>query len=95
MDKELLEYNIASIRRNPNRPYRYNNLELVSEEFPFIKEEFPHAVLFCTNSFQYVIVNEKARKDLAKKLDNSRRELAAELHKIEHILFDVNNVRVR
>ena len=95
MDRDLLEYNIASIRRNPNKPYRYNNMELASEEYPFIKEEFPHAMLFCINDAQYIIVNEKARKDLVKRLDNTRRDLASALRNTERILYDVNNVRLR
>lgn len=93
MDRDILEYNIASIRRNINKPFRYNNMELVTEEFPYIKEEFPNSMLICTEDSQYVIVNERARKALLKQLTAVRNERAAALKKVENTLFVLNNAR--
>lgn len=72
MDREHLEYNLREIRKHKGAPFQMANEELADEQFPYIKEEFPEAVMVKYDIVQYIIVTKRARTALIKRLMASK-----------------------
>lgn len=84
MDREHLEYNLREIRKRKGMPFRLANEEVADEQFPYIKEEFPEAVMVKCDIDQYIVVTKRARSALIKQLERRKEkyeQLISELEK--------------
>lgn len=60
MDKELIESYLEDIQGRKNIPYSLGNEKLAAEIFPYVKSEFPYAIMIKTLDMQYIVVTKKA-----------------------------------
>ncbi len=72
-DQDHLDWTIKNINKKKGTPYYMANEELADKIFPFIKEEFPDAIMIKLGIDQFIAVNKRSKNALIKRL-NIRKE---------------------
>ena len=83
MDREYLKYNLRDIRAHKDFPFQLANEKLADEQFPFIKAEFPDALMVKYDIFQYIVVTEHARLTLITELASIKSNHEQQIVEIE------------
>lgn len=91
MDREHLEYNLREIRKHKGTPFRLANEEVADEQFPYIKEEFPEAVMVKYDIVQYITVTKRARTALIKHLTASKAKHENYIAELERAVDELKN----
>lgn len=83
MDRDHLKYNLREIQKHKGMPFQMANEELADEQFPYIKAEFPEAVMVKCDIDQYIVVTKRARTVLIKRLMASKAKHENDIVEIE------------
>jgi len=72
-DQDHLNWTIEAINKKINTPHYIANEELADKIFPYIKEEFPDAIMIKLGIDQFICTNKRSKNALIKRL-NLRKE---------------------
>ena len=86
MNRDHLEYNLKEIRRHKGIPFDLANETLADEQFPYIKQDFPGAQMIKYDICQYIIVTDRARKVLIKRLDALKTKYETWIQKLDEVI---------
>lgn len=89
MDREHLEYNVREIRKHKGTPFSMANEILADEQFPYIKAEFPEAVMVKCGIGQYIAVTKRARTALLKQLEGSKAKYEQTIAELEKAICEL------
>jgi len=91
MDREHLECNMRDLRKQKGKPFCLANEEVADEMFPYVLAEFPGATMVKQGISQYIVVSKRARNDLIKRFQASKRIHEREITGIEKAVNELKN----
>jgi hypothetical protein len=90
LEHDYIDYTLKEVKKCKNKPYIMCNKELASEIFPVIKKVYPDAEIYTLGITQYIIVSDKAKKVLYRKLNKKKADYQSVISEIDIIINSLN-----
>ena len=89
MDWDEYAYFRGEALKRKTKPYHMANSDLAAEYFTEIQKEYPTASFHTFDIHQFICLNDKARKNLIKQLQELQRKKEAELQTLKDTITEV------
>lgn len=89
MDWEEYAYFKGELMKRKTQPYHMANPELAKEYFTQFKSEYPEASFHSFDISQFICLNDRARKNLIRKLQELQRKKEAELQALKDTITEI------
>lgn len=91
LDREVYGYFVRELLKRKTQPYRMSNEPVAIECFNAFRQEHPDASIHFYGTFQYVCMDNRARKNLIKRLRRQRQMLERALQGTMDLITEVES----